>query len=123
MIIETEGGLHMARDINVMGWESAQALAKSLTDNGYDVLIKTDGHIFEDGQRSYMIEFVHPEHSGEYFALLGDEQLGGLPQWEDVEKEELMEGLEHLDKEKVDYDTFYEIKEEVKPKKKKKGKK
>jgi hypothetical protein len=119
----------MHSELSVMGWEAAQIIAKSLTDNGYDVLIKTDGHVFEDGQRSYMIEFVHPEFTGAYFEVVDTNGLEGLKTWEEVKGEEtesmdsVLEGLEHLDKEKVDYDTFYEIEPKKKKKKAKKSKK
>lgn len=85
--------------IEVKGWENAQSIAKALVESGYEVLIATDGHILEDGERSYMIEYAHPQFTGQYFEIVKEEDLSqdvsGLPTWT-----ELKEGLEHLDVEK-----------------------
>jgi hypothetical protein len=97
----------MHSEIQVVGWESAQISAKALTDNGYDVLIKTDGHMLPEGERSYMIEFVHPEYTGAYFEIVY-EDMSGLRTWEEIKEEQtesldsVLEGLDHLDAEKVD---------------------
>jgi len=59
--------------IEVVGWDAAQVIAGALVRNGYQVLITTDGEIL-DGKRSYMIEFVHPKWTGQYFEIVGEDE-------------------------------------------------
>ena len=58
--------------IEVLGWEDAQQIAKVLIQQGYQVLITSDLQSFEEGF-NYMISFVNPKWSGEYFQLTSDE--------------------------------------------------
>jgi hypothetical protein len=64
----------MNNQIEIIGWEAAQAIAGVLVRNGYQVLITTDGEISLDGKRSYMIDFAHPKWEGQYFELVGEDE-------------------------------------------------
>jgi hypothetical protein len=90
----------MTGQIEVKGWESAQGIAKELTKNGYEVLISTDGHDI-NGELTYRLEFAHPEWEGINFEPMSEEIEGR--RWEEIKeelkKENIMEGLEHLDHE------------------------
>jgi hypothetical protein len=97
----------MTGKIEVQGWESAQGIAKELVKNGYEVLISSDGHVFDreltyrDGELTYRLEFAHPEWEGINFEPMSEEIEGR--RWEEIKeelkKENIMEGLEHLDHE------------------------
>jgi hypothetical protein len=63
----------LSNDIEVVGWDAAQVIAGILVRNGYQVLITTDGEII-DGKRSYMIEFVHPNWTGQSFEIVGEDE-------------------------------------------------
>jgi hypothetical protein len=90
----------MTGQIEVKGWESAQGIAKELVKNGYEVLISSDRHVI-DGELTYRLEFVHPEWEGINFEPMSEEIEGR--RWEEIKeelkKENIMEGLEHLDHE------------------------
>jgi hypothetical protein len=90
----------MTGQIEVNGWESAQGIVKELVKNGYEVLISSDGHVF-DRELTYRLEFAHPEWEGINFEPVSEEIEGR--RWEEIKeelkKENIMEGLEHLDHE------------------------
>jgi hypothetical protein len=98
----------MQAHIEVRGWEAVQTIVKQLIDNGYEVLVGSDGQVHDDGSLTYTVDFVHPDWSGQYFELVDDEvplnHLEGTRTWEDIKKEtELVvadEDLAFIDKER-----------------------
>lgn len=98
----------MQAHIEVRGWEAVQTIVKQLIDNGYEVLVGSDGQVHDDGSLTYTVDFVHPDWSGQYFELVDDElpenYLEGTRTWEDIKKEtELVvadEDLAFIDKER-----------------------
>jgi hypothetical protein len=99
----------MQAHIEVRGWEAVQTIVKQLIDNGYEVLVGSDGQVHDDGSLTYTVDFVHPDWSGQYFELVDDEvplnHLEGTRTWEDIKKEtELVvadEDLAFIDNEKL----------------------
>jgi DNA-binding LacI/PurR family transcriptional regulator len=87
----------MTGRIEVKGWDAAQSIAVSLAKNGYQVLISTDMHSIEEDY-IYIIEFVNPNWDGIYFEATSDEEKENQ-RWEEIEEENFLEGLEHLDNE------------------------